>query len=70
MYCRYARTSIWDHKKCPLNGGKFYCVLYRECPLSEVPLYLHNQCYYHHCIPYHCLDASSISAGGLRAPSS
>ena len=36
MYSRYAKTSIWDHKQCPLNGGEFYCVLYRECPLSEV----------------------------------
>ena len=24
---RYAKTSICDHKKCPLNGGEFYCVL-------------------------------------------
>ena len=39
MYCRYTNTSIWDHGKCPLNGGELYCVLYRECPLSEVPLY-------------------------------
>ena len=22
MYCSYARTSIWDHEKCPLNGGE------------------------------------------------
>ena len=27
------KTSIWDHKQCPLNGGEF---LYRECPLLEV----------------------------------
>ena len=26
---------------CPLNGGKFYCVIYRECPLLEVPLYIY-----------------------------
>ena len=32
MYCRYAKTSVWDHKQCPLNGGEFYCVLYRERP--------------------------------------
>ena len=38
MYCRYAKTSIWDYKKCILNGGELYCVLYRECPLLEVPL--------------------------------
>ena len=36
MYCRYAKTSIWDHKKCHLI---FYCVIYMECPLLEVPLY-------------------------------
>ena len=41
MYCRYTKTSIWDHKQCPLDGGEYYCVLYRECPLSEVvPLYV------------------------------
>ena len=39
MYCRYVKTSNWDHEKCPLNGSKFYCVLYREFPLLEVPLY-------------------------------
>ena len=39
MYCRYAKTSIWDPKQCPLNGGEFYCVLFRERSLSEVPLY-------------------------------
>ena len=27
MYCRYAKSSILDHKKCSLNGGKIYCVL-------------------------------------------
>ena len=43
MYC------IWDHKKCPLNGGKFYCVLYRECPLLEVPLYLYDGQHGHVC---------------------
>ena len=21
MYCRYAKTSIWDHEKYPSNGG-------------------------------------------------
>ena len=26
MYCRYAKTTIFDHKKCPLNGGEFYIV--------------------------------------------
>ena len=40
MYCRYSKTSIWDHKQCPLNGGEYYCVL---VSLSEVvkhrPLY-------------------------------
>ena len=39
MYCRYAKTGP---QKCPLNEGKLYCVLYRECPLLEVPLYLEN----------------------------
>ena len=33
MYCRYSKTSIWDHKQCPLNGGEYYCVL---VSLSEV----------------------------------
>ena len=35
---RYTKTSIWDHEQCPLDGGEFYCVLYLECPLLEVPL--------------------------------
>ena len=38
FYSRYGKTSIWDHEKCPLNGGIFCCVLYKECPLLEVPL--------------------------------
>ena len=41
MYCRYTKTSIWDHKQCPLNGGEF---LYRECPLLEVLLWIFYYC--------------------------
>ena len=44
MYCRYTKTNIWEHKQCPLNGGEFYCVLYLECPLSDISLYImYNQ---------------------------
>ena len=40
MYCRYAKTTIFDHKKCPLNGGEFYIVSFiRSVLYSEVPLY-------------------------------
>ena len=28
---KVCKTSIWDYEKCPLDGGEFYCVLYREC---------------------------------------
>ena len=34
MYCHYIG---WCIGKCPLYRG----VLYSECPLSEVPLYIH-----------------------------
>ena len=35
MYCHYIG---WCIGKCPLYRG----VLYSECPLSEVPLYIHG----------------------------
>ena len=38
-YCRYTETGILDHKQCPLDGGKFYCVLLRESFISRSPLY-------------------------------
>ena len=34
MYCHYIG---WCIGKCPLYGG----IHYSECPLSEVPLYIH-----------------------------
>ena len=39
MYCQDIKFFIWD--PCPLYGGYFYCVLYTECPLREVPVYLY-----------------------------
>ena len=35
MYTKQA----FETKQYPLDGGEFYCVLYSECPLLEVPLY-------------------------------
>ena len=52
MYCRYTKTTIWDNKKCALNGGEFYCVLYRECPLLDVPLYS-QICFLLYCLLAH-----------------
>ena len=41
MYCRYTKTSIWDHKQCPLDRGE--CVLYSDTHLRGLALYL-KQC--------------------------
>jgi hypothetical protein len=35
----YRKVNVLDLKVCPLYRGFFYCVLYLECPLSEVLLY-------------------------------
>ena len=35
----YGKVHYWCIKECPLYRGYSYCVLYSECPLSEVPLY-------------------------------
>ena len=37
MYCHYIHVG-WCVEKCPLYRG----VLYSECPLSEVPLYMYR----------------------------
>ena len=47
-------------QKCPLDGGEFYCVLYRECPLLQVPLSL-VMC----CLPTQLLDQVSGTLGDL-----
>ena len=31
----YGKVHFWDHKRCPLQGGNLYCVLYSEVPLKR-----------------------------------
>ena len=44
---KYTKTirklSFGANVACPLYRGFLYCVLNRECPLSEVPLYNHKR---------------------------
>ena len=42
MYFHYTQNITIDTCTCtsPLLGGYLHCVLYSECPLSEVPLHI------------------------------
>ena len=47
MYCRYTKTSILDHKQCPLDGSKFFIgsVLYQRFHCIVFQLHLNISSY-------------------------